>query len=159
MLWQHKGLVITQHLSAWIQFVMESAYELVRASAPPTGDNETVTHEIAALSSFMQSKLTGLIDPTSSTEDVVLDSSYDILSWLGDPAGRPFSTFKENGFVRYRFYFDEARLAERTDTFLRCGTDITGLARILAKTTYLHRMFRRVEAVPATSTAREVSRV
>lgn len=158
VLWQHKGLVISRHLALWMQFIIESACDLLRDRGSSTAEARTTNREVAALSSFMHAKLAGLLDPSASTDDVVADIPYHILGWLNDPAGRPFSAFEAGEPVRYRFYFDAARLDERATSFRRSGTDLTGLARILAKTTYLHRMFRLVDEIPTPSVP-EVTRI
>lgn len=151
VLWQHKGLVISQCLASWMEFIVESACDLLQARGSSAAEVRTMKREVAALSAFTQAKLAGLLDPGASTEDVIVGIPYHIRRWLDDPAGRPLSAFEASVPVSYRFYFDAAKLEERSTSFRRSGTDLTGLARILAKTTYLHRMFRLVDEIPMSS--------
>lgn len=143
VLFKHKSLVLTQHLTTWIEFILDVAKRILREGT----DYAPIESELSALSLYMQNKLEGVLNPAGNTEDLWVGIPYDILGWMKDQNGRRFGAFHSSKALLYRFYFDPRQLAERQDTFQRYGSDVSGLARILAKTPTLHRLFRHVESI------------
>lgn len=147
VLFKHKALMITQHMHLWTDFVMDIANELVEhaiRSRDRTGSEVAMLEDIKT---YVQLRLSGVLKSDANTDDLMMFSRFDILSWSSDDSGIGLAAFRVESPVQYRFYFGELQMMERTDVFRRYGTDVPGLFKILQRTPTLQRIYRRVERI------------
>lgn len=155
VLFKHKGLIISRHIGEWTDFVVGVTRSLIRTNPNRRGDLDEVE---AAIASFIRGRLDGVLSEGANTAPILLPSEFDVMAWL-EGSELPLTAFRASPPVTYRFFFDELQLAERRDAFSRYGGDVTGLFKIIARTPTLHRLFRRVEMVPAEQPGPQVEHV
>lgn len=146
VVFKHRAIMLSKNTSAWIEFIFRGVSDVLglTASSNKNGKSE----EIADIELFIREKLCDLFVPGETKESKVINLKYDILSWLNDKKGRPLEDFKsKNGFLKYRFYFDDHQKRERYDLFTRYGDDILGFARIMARVQTLERLFRKAKKI------------
>lgn len=157
VLFKHKGLLITRHLSAWVGFIIQVGSDMILRHPMSKQKAASITAELAVLSSYMQYKLVGVLNPEGSTEDLTISLDYDILQWLNDKSGKALHTWRLETACPFRFYFDEIQMAERRDGFRRYGTDLSALTKIFAKISTPQRLFRRIEKITSPACCNGVS--
>lgn len=145
VLFKHKARLMTGPIGIWIEHIARVAAGLVVARAEGAVDAARVSLEIDELQTYLTNKLSGMLNPSTSTEPVRVRLEHDITAWLRDDQGRPLSDFLCPDGVEYVFYFTDQQVAEMRDSFRRYGTDVHGLAKILARIPSNERLFRQVK--------------
>ncbi len=143
IIFRHKGIMLGKYMLAWIDYIFDCVLGILGTA---TGNNDEKIQELDAIKSFISSKLDGLFSPERTSEDIIINSRYDILAWLKDGQELTLENYKTKGkLLIYRFYFDDNQKFERDDIFSRYGCDVSGFAKIMARVPSLERMFRNVE--------------
>lgn len=144
VIFKHKVRLITRHMSVWLDYATQIASDLILSQAKYSPHSERARVEIGEILRYLNHKLAGVLNPGASVEPITDHFSHDILAWLRDGTGRRFSDFYSKDGVQYVFYFSEQQMIERNDSFRRYGTDVHGLAKILARIPSHDRLFRQV---------------
>lgn len=143
IIFKHKGIMFRRHTKEWLDYVFDCVKKVLN-----DGDGvSALSDEIGDIKSFIFGKLFGLFALERSPDDVIISSRHDLLRWLYKERYGRLEDFKMSGKKRkMRFYFDEQQKSERIDLFARYGSDISGIAQILARIPPLERLYRKVEA-------------
>ena len=140
-------MLISRHIHAWVDFVINVALDLIRTRPVAALDLEDTAAEVEEIRRYLSLKLAGVLNGSESGEPITARFSYDVLGWVRDAGERRLSEFARAGGVEYRFYFNERQMIERKDDFGRYGVDLNGLAKVLARVPSHDRLFRQVSPV------------
>ena len=94
---------------------------------------------------FDKNRLAGVLDSTADTASLFMKCSYDILGWLRKSKGSPLSEFSQPSEFRYEFLYTNDQLVERKDYFLRYGTHVNALSKIVTRVSNVESLFRTVQ--------------
>jgi len=148
VLFKHKGLMFAGHITEWIDYVFSRLSDILERGHSGKGVHDACGDAIGDIKIFVMSKLDGIFLPESTGRDVVHAFGYDILSWLTDRGFSTLDNFRlKEKEVAYRFFFDKYQKMERDDLFTRYGSDVYGLAKIMARVPSLDRLFRTAEKI------------
>lgn len=145
----HKGILLGEHLEAWIAFISRAWLELLRAELSDADEARQVESEVAALRRYITAKWAGALNLAQASEDIVLELEYDVGAWVVSDLGRRLREFKREHPVVYRFYFSDDQLRRREGDIARYGVDRLGRARLFARIAVLKEYARHVEHVRA----------
>jgi radical SAM superfamily enzyme YgiQ (UPF0313 family) len=148
----HKGMLISQHVEQWIEFITRTCAELVLERG--TGaDPVVVAEEMSTLRRYLEAKWRGVLNAHSDLAEVVEPFPYDVLRWRHDEEGRTFADFRVTAPVNYRFFFTGIQLKQRDEDMRRFGYDKRGIAKLYARG-MSYDPFRHIEYVGSASAAR-----
>ena len=105
----------------------------------------SVRRVIDVLMAFEKNRLAGVLDSTADTASLFMKCSYDILGWLRKSKGSPLSEFSQPSEFRYEFLYTNDQLVERKDYFLRYGTHVNALSKIVTRVSNVESLFRTVQ--------------
>ena len=146
VIFKHKTLILSQHIMPWLDYITLIAKDLVSNNIVDAKELERAVEEIAEIRSYLQCKLTGILDNNINAEPVHVSFRYDILSWVMAGTGRLRDFYQPDG-VSFSFYFTDDQQIERRDAFQRYGTHLLGLTKILQRIASHDRLFRQVAHV------------
>ncbi len=147
VLYKHKARLLTTHMSMWVEFVASIAEELMVARTDATPQGMKIGEEIRAVTLYLKRKFSGMLDPDAPADGGTERFQYDIVGWRRDQTGKPLSDFYSTQPVEYAFVFSREQMVERRDSFRRYGTDLHGLAKVLARIPSHERLLRQAQGV------------
>lgn len=153
VIFKHKARLIGRHIDAWIDYVAQVALDLVHGRLD--SDAERSRAELGEIVRYIKHKLTAVLDSAASPEPLSASFQYDLLAWLEDDRGAGVADFARPAGVVYMFRFSDRQLLERSDDFRRYGSDLNGLAKILARVPSHDRLFRQVVPLSVVDRAKE----
>ena len=142
VVFKHKVRLLGQ-LDKWLTCIILAAKTLILQRADSQSDMHRVNDEIAAIRTYLSLKLGGVLDPQSGFEPIVGTFQYNIPLWLESSCGARLADFREAN-LRLEFFYQPDQTAELQDSYRRYGTDMHGLAKILARIPSNERLFRKV---------------
>jgi radical SAM superfamily enzyme YgiQ (UPF0313 family) len=128
----HKGLLISQHVEEWIEFITRTCADLI-LDRVPGADGDTIASELGELRRYLVAKWRGVLNARGDLGDVVETLDHDVLAWVRESSARTLASFRLPQPVTYRFYFTEAQLRQRAEDMRRFGYDRTGFAKLYAR--------------------------
>jgi hypothetical protein len=147
VVFKHKVRLFRQ-LDKWLACIMDAANTLIMSHADSQRDMHRVDEEIATIRTYLSLKLSGVLDPQSNFEPIVRSFHYNIPLWLKSDLSTRLADFREAN-LRLKFFYQTDQRTELRDSYLRYGTDVHGLAKILARIPTNERLFRRVAPAAA----------
>lgn len=128
----HKGMLISQHVEQWIEFITRTCAELVLERGTDA-DPVVVAEEMSALRRYLEAKWRGVLNAGGDLAEVLEPFPFDFLRWRHDGEGRPLAAFRVSAPVKYRFFFTGIQLKQRDEDMRRFGYDKRGIAKLYTR--------------------------
>ena len=152
LIYKYKSINLTTAMPEWIEYLSSLLEDLVINNSKKNlnfsqKENETKKQEICMLTEYSKNRTWKFLDAHSVTDNVTMESNYDLLTWLKRSNPHPLSNYRLKNSVRYFFSYTEQQLKERYDQFRRYGTDINALSKIVVRIN-VENWFRSVSTDP-----------
>ena len=102
--------------------------------------------ELDAIEEFCEKKLEGLLDPDGNTTECVQYTHWDVASWLQNDECC-LADFKSSDKFEFKFYYTGSQIKEREEYFLRYGTSVSSLSKIVTRISSIESVIRKVANV------------
>ena len=131
--------------ASWIDYIEKIVFETITKKQPNAKSFVTIKSEVSEIAKFCKLKIDGLLDHTSTLEEINGDFKYDILKWIDEGATQMLHEY-EFSFKKQKlsFEFSKEQIMMRNDVFKRYGKDINALSKIVTRISNLEGQFRKV---------------
>ena len=141
---KYKSLGLSTAADDWAQFIVSICLKKALHLFGEGVIFDEAKAEVEALEKFSRLKLDGLLSPDGNTKTNMLETHWDIASWLLDDEGKNLSEFKTVEPVKFTFYYTKEQLIERDEYFSRYGTSVNALSKIVTRISSLESAIRKI---------------
>ena len=146
LIYKYKSKSLVESGLDWIDYLEQQIFKIVTEKQMKVNSTEIIKSELSEIKNFCKLKINALLDPNAKVNPVEGLFKFDILKWVDDE--------KENKRLsEYRFPLDSEKLifeftedqeTIRKDIFLRYGTSINAISKIVTRISNLESQFRKV---------------